>query len=124
MTNSFTHVSFATIPVADPIRARDFYRDKLGLVVDVDAPYGETRWIMMAIPGARTRIHLDHRPSHTPGDQPVLPLISRDLEATVSALQVRGVTITTPPRVAEWNPEVRYAMIRDSEENAVLIATA
>jgi catechol 2,3-dioxygenase-like lactoylglutathione lyase family enzyme len=119
----FSHVSFISIPTRDPERARDFYRDKLGLEVAEDAPYGESRWILMAIPGARTLVHFDPGGAAPDGGKPVLPLIAPDVAGTVAALRARGVTVTREPGPAEWDPETTYAMIRDSEDNPVLVAS-
>ena len=121
----FSHVSFTSIPVEDALRARDFYRDNLGLTVSVDAPFGQGRWIMLEVPGARTRIHLvDRSGGGGRQAQPVLPLSAPELDDAVEQLRNAGVTIAAEPKPAEWDPDVRYAMIRDSEDNLVLVASA
>ena len=75
----FTHVSFVSLPVEDVNRARDFYRDRLGMAVTVDEPYGDSRWIMLEMRDAKTRLHLDHRPERIDRTgQPALPLITAD----------------------------------------------
>lgn len=118
----FGHVSFTSIPVDDFGRARGFYAEKLGFEVSVDAPYGEDRWIMLEIPGARTRVHLERRSAET-ALRPVLPLIAADVPGAIAALRDRGVEIVTEPKPAEWDATTTYAMIRDSEGNLVLIAS-
>ena len=118
----FTHVTFTSIPVEDPERARDFYRDRLGLAVAEDAPYGDSRWIMMAIAGARTLIHFAAGAPRSEEGKPVLCLTAIDVAATIDTLRDRGVTVTRAPGPAEWDRATTYAMIRDSEDNPVLIA--
>ncbi len=118
----FSHVSFVSIPAADPERARDFYRDAMGLELVEDAPYGDSRWIMMAIPGARTLVHFDPDGTRR-DDKPVLALIAPDVAGTVEELRGRGMRVTREPGPAEWDADTTYAMIRDSEDNPVLIAS-
>ncbi|HEU0220879.1 MAG TPA: VOC family protein [Paracoccaceae bacterium] len=119
----FSHISFASIPVVDLERARDFWRDKMGLTVAVDASYGESRWIMLEIPGANTRLHLDKVAAMPAADEPALPLIAPDVVGTITSLRRQGVEVTTEPRPAEWDPGTTYAMVRDSEGNLILIAS-
>ncbi len=119
-----SHISFVSVPVDDPERAMTFYRDVLGLEVvsDEKGPFG--RWIMLAVDGSETRVHLDQRPEGTaaPG-KPVLVLISTDLDADCAAIAERGGAIVAEPSTAEWNPDMSRAILRDSEGNAVLLTT-
>ena len=120
----FSHVGFVSIPVEDISRARDFYRDVMGLIVVLDdqGPFG--RWVMLALEGAETRIHLDRRPEGEGAPpKPVLVLVSRDIDADCAALEERGARIVAEPAAAEWNPDMRRAVLRDSEGNAVLVTT-
>jgi predicted enzyme related to lactoylglutathione lyase len=120
----FSHVAFVSVPVDDLTRARDFYRDVMGMQVVQDdrGPYG--RWVMMGMEGAETRIHLDRRGSgEGPPSKPVLVLVSRDIDADCERLAERGARILAEPSAAEWNPDQRRAVLRDSEGNAVLVTT-
>lgn len=120
----FSHVAFISIPVDDVTRARDFYRDVMGMAVFQDdrGPYG--RWVMMGMEGAETRIHLDRRGAEEgPPAKPVLVLVSRDIDADCERLAERGARILAEPSAAEWNPDQRRAVLRDSEGNAVLVTT-
>jgi predicted enzyme related to lactoylglutathione lyase len=119
----WSHVSFTSVPVDDFDRARALYADVLGMQVEVDAPYGSDRWIMLAIPGARTRVHLGRRSGGRPPPHPVLPLIATDVAGAVETLRSRGVEVAAEPKPAEWDADTTYAMIRDSEGNLVLIAS-
>ena len=120
----FSHIGFVSIPVDDISRARDFYRDVMGMevVMDEAGPYG--RWVMMGMEDAETRIHLDRRPEgEGPPPKPVLVLVSRDIDADCEALAGRGARILAEPSAAEWNPDMRRALLRDSEGNALLVTT-
>lgn len=118
-----SHIHFQSLPATDPARARDFYRDVLGFTVDVDAPYGETRWIFMRPPAGGTLLHFDKVDAVAVGQKPALVLISEDVDAACTALAAQGVTITAGPDAAPWAPQDRWATILDSEGNLVLIQT-
>ena len=120
----FTHINFQSIPVSDQDRALAFYRDKLGLKVHTDAPYeGQTRWIFIEIPGARTKIQFGSRSNDQPSTMPDLCLVTDDVDSACEALKSRGVPILQGPEDAPWDPNTRFAMIRDSENNLILIQT-
>jgi len=122
---TLSHVSFTSVPVADFDRAIAFYRDRFGMELTVDAPMDTTRWVMLRIPGAATQLHLDWRAERIDRDGlPALALIAPDLDSVAARLQAEGIDIVRPPRTAEWNDTVRYAIIRDSEGNLVLLASA
>lgn len=118
-----SHISFATIPVTDLDRARDFWCDAMGMTVQVDAPMGASRWVTLEIPGARTRLHLDPVETVPATGMPALPVIAEDVAAMVARLKARGVAVLREPGPAEWDQGTIYAMIRDSEGNAILIAS-
>jgi predicted enzyme related to lactoylglutathione lyase len=119
----FTRIHFDTVPAVDVERARDFYRDKLGFLVERDNAYGEGRWVFMRIPGAETLLHFDKQDRVEASPTPVLVLATDDVDATCAALKSRGVPIKRGPEDAPWQPGTRWAMIDDSEGNLVLIQT-
>jgi predicted enzyme related to lactoylglutathione lyase len=123
MTDMLSHVSFTTIPVDDYDRAKAFYVDVLGMVERSDAAMGSERWIMLEVPGSRTRVHFDRREGETQALRPVLPMIAPDVAGAVETLRTRGAEIVREPEPAEWDAETTYAMIRDSEGNLVMIAS-
>src|SRR5947208_1046748 len=53
-------VATICIFVTDQERAKAFYTEKLGFEWRQDAPMGESRWIAVAPPGARTEVILYH----------------------------------------------------------------
>jgi len=119
-----SHISFVSIPVTDQDRALAFWRDVMGFEVTVDADYMPgMRWIMLRAGAARTEIHLDKVDAMPERSRPTLPLIAPDVPGTVEALRASGVAILTEPKPAEWNPETTYAIVRDSEGNAILLAS-
>lgn len=119
-------INFQSIPVKDQQRALEFYRDRLGMVVQTDAPYGEgVRWIFMAIPGAQTMVHFAAPDEVTVKDgTPALCLVSDDVDGEAARLEAAGVAMTGGPADAPWQPGVRWAMFRDSEDNLVLIQSS
>ncbi|MEO6014923.1 MAG: VOC family protein [Devosia sp.] len=119
----FKRIHFDTVPATDVIRARDFYRDKLGFSVERDNAYGDSRWVFMRIPGADTLLHFDHQPSVPKTKTPALVLVTDDVDAACATLMARGVAITSGPDDAPWEPGTRWAMLDDSEGNLVLIQT-
>ena len=119
----FTRIHFDSIPAADVERARDFYRDALGFVVERDNPYGDDRWVFMRIPGADTLLHFEKRDGVPRTETPALVLVTEDVDAACDTLKSRGIGIKQGPADAPWEPGTRWAMIDDSEGNLVLIQT-
>jgi catechol 2,3-dioxygenase-like lactoylglutathione lyase family enzyme len=118
-----THIHFQPLIVTDIERARDFYRDKLGLGVERDVPYGDDRWVFMRVNGSATLLHFDKRDAVPKSDTPALILATEDVDRTCDELRGKGVTIRQGPADAPWAPGTRWAMIDDSEGNLVLIQT-
>jgi lactoylglutathione lyase len=122
-----THVQFTDLPVDDQDRAIAFYTGSLGLTVGRDAPYQEGwRWVELEVPGARTRILLARRaPSEAPDEPsaagPALALIVDDVDAFHATASAAGVTFVQEPAHAPWGAAMRYALLRDSEGNTVLV---
>ena len=119
----FSRINFQPIQVTDTERARDFYRDKLGLTVDTDVPYGDDRWVFMRVGDSATMIQFDRRKEIAPSPTPVLILVTDDVDATCATLRERGVEVTAGPDDAPWAPGTRWAMIKDSEGNLILVQT-
>jgi predicted enzyme related to lactoylglutathione lyase len=119
---ALTRISFQAIPVDDQDRALGFYRDVLGLEVQTDAPYEEVwRWIFLRIPGSDSRVTVARRGEISYGDKPVLALVSDDVDVDCAAWEARGVRVASPPADAPWMPGVRWATIRDSEDNLIFV---
>jgi len=118
-------VKFTELPVVDQDRALSFYTEKLGLRVVQDAPYKDGwRWIELAIPGAQTRILLTAQQGKPAVDTPRLVIISDDVDATYRKLSANGVVFTKQPSNAPWNSGKRFAELRDSEGNGIVISSS
>ncbi|MET3528649.1 VOC family protein [Phenylobacterium koreense] len=120
----FRHVKFSSLPVTDQDRAIAFYRDLLGLTLSADQQYGSGwRWIELEVAGSPTRILFERRANEEPGEQPVLILVVESVDAAYEALVTKGVVFDQPPIDAPWAPRERYALLRDSEGNLVMIGS-
>lgn len=52
-------IEVVTVPVSDIDRARDFYAEKMGFVVDIDHRVSdEIRLVQLTLPGSACSIHL------------------------------------------------------------------
>lgn len=119
---SIQRINFQAVPVADQDRALAFYRDALGFSVQVDAPYeGDWRWIFLQLPGAETRLTFARRSEVAITGVPALALVSDNVDAEAARLGGLGVSIVKEPADAPWTEGVRFATIRDSEGNVILI---
>lgn len=118
-------ISFQSVPVDDQDRALAFYRDILGLSVQTDVPYeADWRWVFLQFPDSKHRIQFARRTDISVKDKPVLALVSDDVDADCKRWAERGVTITNSPQDAPWAEAVRWATIRDSEDNIIFVESA
>ncbi|HVZ39893.1 MAG TPA: VOC family protein [Candidatus Kapabacteria bacterium] len=118
------HVKFASIPVKDSERARDFYVEKLGFTLHTDAPFGDgRRWIELSPPGAETRVVLFTPDGHEDrvGTFSNVTFACDDVEASYNELRARGVEFTQPPTTQPWGT---FAMFNDSEGNQFVMSSA
>ncbi len=120
---TITRINFTSIPVKDQDRAIGFYRDRLGFSVQLDAPYQDDwRWIFMTLEGADTRLQFARPDELTIKDgQPALTLVSDDVDAECARFRDTGVEIISGPDDAPWAQGVRWALVKDSEDNIILI---
>jgi catechol 2,3-dioxygenase-like lactoylglutathione lyase family enzyme len=115
-----------SIPVSDVDRAKRFYSEQAGFVVDLDTRIGdEMRLIQLTPPGSACSIHLSTRIlDMPPGVLEGLQLVVPDIEAARAELLERGVEISDvqhfdgrdwKPGVAEeWNS---FAFFSDPDGN-------
>lgn len=123
---SLKRISFQSIPVTDQDRALAFYRDVMGMDVQVDAPYLEGwRWIFLGIPGSDSRITFC-RPDEIVAKEgtPVLALVCDDVDADSARWKAAGAEIAQGPGDAPWADGVRWVLITDSEGNLVFAESA
>jgi catechol 2,3-dioxygenase-like lactoylglutathione lyase family enzyme len=80
------------VPVTDVDRAKRFYAEKAGFVVDLDTPIGDGgRLVQLTPPGSACSIHLNTGiPGPAPGTLQGLMLMVADIEAARAELIGRG----------------------------------
>jgi len=114
-------VKFATVPVQDQSRALEFYTKKLGLKVFTDQTMGDSRWIELKVSGSETLVVLFKQANAKPEHLPAAVFVSDNVQATYEELQAKGVEFTQPPKKEPWG---ETAILKDSEGNLIVIATA
>lgn len=84
------------VPVADVDRAKRFYSEQVGFVVDVDHRVGEAfRVVQLTPPGSACSITIGTGLSGTaPGSLQGLQLVVADIEAARAELVARGVEVS------------------------------
>jgi catechol 2,3-dioxygenase-like lactoylglutathione lyase family enzyme len=85
------------LPVSDPDKSLDFYRDKLGFVLDVDyVPTKEFRVVQLTPQGSSTSIQFGVGLTDAPpGSVQGLYLVVSDIAATRDELVDRGVGVSS-----------------------------
>lgn len=119
------HIQFAELPVFDQDRAKAFYVEHFNCEVVADAPMGADgwRWIELRFPGAVTTLHFLRRADDTLSSEPVMVLVDDKVALTVEALRASGVTITSEPAEAPWQPGRIAAEFADSEGNRMVLGS-
>lgn len=84
------------VPVSDIDRAKQFYSEQLGFVVDVDQTNGDVfRIVQLTPPGSACSIAIGRGLAElTPGSLQGIQLVVADIEAARSELVGRGVDVT------------------------------
>lgn len=116
-----TRLQFVTVPVADHVRAKDFYVDTLGfdVVVDRQGPHG--RFVMVAPGGAQSGVVLvDFEVDGRGFGGPVhLQFHSDDVDADVESLRAAGVEAADPQDM----PWGRATSFSDPDGNPISLLT-
>jgi catechol 2,3-dioxygenase-like lactoylglutathione lyase family enzyme len=88
-------IEVVTIPVSDIERARDFYSEKVGFVVDIDFKVSDdVRLVQLTPPGSACSIHLGTSTiAMEPGSVDGVFLVVSDLLAARAELVKRGVDV-------------------------------
>jgi predicted enzyme related to lactoylglutathione lyase len=113
----FEKVAFTMYPVKDPVRARAFYGETLGLKMGSHASNGD--WTEYDLPGGgcvALFASKDLEPSSSAGGSVALEVT--DLDALIVRLRSQGVEFK-----AEMihSPVCRMSIILDSEGNAIIL---
>lgn len=85
------------LPVSDPDKSVDFYRDKMGFTLDVDyAPVKDFRVVQLSPPGSSTSIQFGvGLTDASPGSVHGLYLVVDDIVAAREGLVDRGVGVSS-----------------------------
>ena len=114
------------IPVADVDRAKAFYSEKVGFVVDVDhQPSDEYRIVQLTPPGSGCSIMVGKGTIGTaPGSVQGLQLVVEDIDAAHAELTARGLELTSIRhfRDGQWidgkgEPWNAFAFFEDPDGN-------
>ena len=111
------------VPVSDVDRAKAFYTDQLGFVLDVDVrPLEGMRVVQLTPPGSACSIlmgtGLGESSSMRPGSQKALHLVVADIDAARQELLDRGVDVA---EVMDVGGGVRYAWFADPDGNSLAL---
>jgi catechol 2,3-dioxygenase-like lactoylglutathione lyase family enzyme len=108
------------LPVADVDRAKRFYAEQLGFVVDLDESIGdEMRFVQLTPPGSACSVVLGAGISSPPGSVQGLQLVVSDIDTARTQLIERGVEVSpvqhyegaklVEGRGGRWNSFVFFA---------------
>jgi predicted enzyme related to lactoylglutathione lyase len=88
-------IEVISIPVKDQHRAKEFYADKLGFVLDTDSEFAPgMRWVQLTPPEGGASITLiTWNESMPPGSVKDIYLDCEDIRGTSAKLKEQGVTI-------------------------------
>ncbi|GAB3397130.1 VOC family protein [Humibacter soli] len=123
--------SFSGFSVDDLARAREFYRDTLGLAVESEGDMG----IRLTLPGGG-EVFVYAKPDHSPASFTILNFVVDDIEASVDELNAAGVVTKiydnaefptdakgiARPNNPEWGPDI--AWFRDPAGNVLSVIQA
>ena len=109
------------VPVSDVDRAKQFYSEQVGFIVDLDVPIGDgTRLVQLTPPGSGCSIHLNTAiRSPAPGSLEGLMLVVDDIERAHAQLVARGIAaspvrhmeegVWVDGRGGDWNAFVFFS---------------
>ena len=111
------------VPVTDVDRAKAFYVDQLGCVVDVDAQISESmRIVQLTPPGSACSIligtGLDQISDMAPGALKGLHLVVNDIRQAREELLSRGVELSD---ITDVGGGVKYAWFSDPDGNSLTL---
>lgn len=113
----FEKVAFTMYAIADPVRARVFYEETLGLKAGMAGSHGDMHWIEYDLPGGGC-LALTNATGKPPGGGGTIAFEVADLDALIADLKAKHVTFDSD---IIKGPHCRMANIRDSEGNAIVL---
>jgi predicted enzyme related to lactoylglutathione lyase len=112
-------VAFTMYPITDAARAREFYEQKLGLIIGSHGNQGDKWWIEYDLPGggclALTNF-TGEQPSANSGG--TIAFEVEDLDALIAGLKAHNVEFRSD---VIHGPNCRMAVCLDSEGNSILL---
>ena len=112
------------VPVTDVDRAKQFYADQVGFVVDHDSAIDDLRVVQLTPPGSACSIALGAPTGAPPGTAQGLQLVVADIDGARAELSGRGVVVgevehyegatLVPGRGGPWNS---FASFSDPDGN-------
>ena len=112
-------IAIVSVPVKDQAKARDFYRDVIGLTVLRDEAMGpEMRWIQLQPrDGGATIALVTWFEGLAPGGQQGLMLGVDDIDAEHARLSALGVAVSP----IEEQPWGRFTLLKDPDGNGWIL---
>jgi len=129
-------LQYANITVNDVDESLEFYRDGLGLDVQMDVANGGFRWVTLGSaqqPGLGIVLSAPHAGRSqaagdalqellTKGELPMMVYASSDVDATFERLRAAGAEVLQEPIEQDWGP--KDCAFRDPSGNVVRISQA
>jgi catechol 2,3-dioxygenase-like lactoylglutathione lyase family enzyme len=129
-------LQYANITVNDVDESLGFYRDGLGLDVQMDVANGGFRWVTLGSaqqPGLGIVLSAPHAGRSqaagdalqellTKGELPMMVYASSDVDATFERLRAAGAEVLQEPIEQDWGP--KDCAFRDPSGNVVRISQA
>ena len=111
-----------SVPVSDPDRAKQFYRERLDFTLVRDDPFGQDRrWVQLRPPGGGPDISLVTWFATMPaGSLRGVVLACDDMEQTAAELRARGVVLDDGGRIQDA-PSGRWVSVADPNGNRWII---
>ncbi len=113
-----SRIHSATVAVVDQQAAVDFYTQKLGWSVSIDAPMGDSRFVTVVPPNGKTELALVDAKvfGQEPGGFTGISLLSDDIEGDFATLSERGVKFKEPLAPMPWGAQATWFYDVDGNE--------
>jgi predicted enzyme related to lactoylglutathione lyase len=111
-------VAFTMYPIVDVPRARDFYENKLGLVIGSHANRGDQWWLEYDLPGGGCLALTNFTQSKPSSSGATIAFEVADLDALIADLKSKDVKFQSD---LIDTPVCRMAVCLDSEGNSLLL---
>ena len=105
--------------VSDSEKSKKWYVEKLGFSIHENLGH----WVTVGPSGSAIVLHLCQMEELEPGNTGIT-LRAEDLEGTNRVLRDRGVEFTRELAASEWDPNMKYAMLKDPDGNEFWLVTS